>query len=55
MRLGERSIEIRDKLRDSGILVRDRSYEIEGCVRVNRATRDQMRQFLAGAGALLKP
>ncbi len=55
MRLGERSIEIRDKLRDSGILVRDRSYEIEGCVRVTVGTRDQMRQFLAGLERLWKP
>jgi histidinol-phosphate aminotransferase len=47
MRIGERSIEIRDKLRESGILVRDRSYEIAGCVRVTVGTRDQMRTFLA--------
>lgn len=47
MRLGDRSIEIRDKLRDAGILVRDRSYEIAGCVRVTVGTRDQMRVFLA--------
>ncbi len=47
MRIGERSIEVRDKLRDAGILVRDRSYEIAGCVRVTVGTRDQMRTFLA--------
>jgi histidinol-phosphate aminotransferase len=47
MRIGERSIEVRDKLRDAGVLVRDRSYEIPGCVRVTVGTRDQMRQFLA--------
>jgi histidinol-phosphate aminotransferase len=46
MRLGERSIEVRDKLRDAGVLVRDRSYEIAGCVRVTIGTRDQMRRFL---------
>lgn len=46
MRMGDRSIEIRDKLRDAGILVRDRSYEIAGCVRVTVGTRDQMRTFL---------
>ena len=28
-------------------LVRDRSYEIAGCVRVTVGTRDQMRRFLA--------
>jgi histidinol-phosphate aminotransferase len=27
--------------------VRDRSYEIAGCVRVTVGTRDQMRRFLA--------
>ncbi len=38
---------IRDRLRDMGVLVRDRSYEIAGCVRVTIGTRDQMRRFLA--------
>jgi histidinol-phosphate aminotransferase len=44
---GSRAIEIRDKLRDRDILVRDRSYEIEGCVRVTVGTRDQIRSFLS--------
>ena len=43
---GERAIEIRDKLRDRGVLVRDRSYEIPGCVRVTIGTRDQVERFL---------
>lgn len=43
---GERAIEIRDKLRDRGVLVRDRSYEIPGSVRVTVGTRDQIRRFL---------
>lgn len=47
MKLGDRAIEVRDRLRDAGILVRDRSYEIPGCVRVTVGTRDQMREFLA--------
>jgi histidinol-phosphate aminotransferase len=47
MKIGERSIEVRDRLRASGVLVRDRSYEIPGCVRVTIGTRDQMRRFLA--------
>jgi histidinol-phosphate aminotransferase len=47
MRIGERSIEVRDQLRAAGVLVRDRSYEIPGCVRVTVGTRDQMRRFLA--------
>jgi histidinol-phosphate aminotransferase len=45
MRFGDRSIEVRDKLRDRGLLVRDRSYEIAGCVRVTVGTREQMALF----------
>jgi histidinol-phosphate aminotransferase len=44
---GKRSIEIRDKLRERGVLVRDRSYELPGTVRVTAGTRDQVRRFLA--------
>jgi len=44
---GDRAVEIRDKLRRRGVLVRDRSYEIAGCVRVTVGTRDQIRKFLA--------
>jgi len=43
---GDRAIEIRDELRNRGVLVRDRSYEISGCVRVTIGTRDQIRRFL---------
>jgi histidinol-phosphate aminotransferase len=43
---GERAVEIRDELRNRGILVRDRSYELPGCVRVTVGTRDQVQQFL---------
>ncbi len=43
---GERAIPIRDALRERGVLVRDRSYEIPGCVRVTIGTREQMRRFL---------
>ncbi|MBI4906126.1 MAG: histidinol-phosphate transaminase [Acidobacteria bacterium] len=43
---GDRAIEIRDGLRAAGVLVRDRSYEIAGCVRVTIGTRDQSRRFL---------
>lgn len=46
MKLGKRSIEIRDKLRAKNVLVRDRSYEIAGCVRVTVGTREQTRRFL---------
>ncbi len=44
---GDRAIEIRDRLRDRGLLVRDRSYELPGSVRVTVGTREQMRRFLA--------
>lgn len=44
---GGRAIPIRDELRRRGVLVRDRSYEISGCVRVTVGTRDQIRRFLA--------
>jgi histidinol-phosphate aminotransferase len=47
MKIGDRAVEVRDRLREAGVLVRDRSYEIAGCVRVTVGTRDQMRRFLA--------
>ena len=43
---GERAIPIRDALREKGVLIRDRSYEIPGCVRVTIGTRKQMERFL---------
>ena len=43
---GERAIPIRDALRERGVLVRDRSYEIPGCVRVTIGTRVQIERFL---------
>jgi histidinol-phosphate aminotransferase len=43
---GERAVEIRDALKVHDILVRDRSYEIPGAVRVTVGTREQMRKFL---------
>jgi histidinol-phosphate aminotransferase len=46
-RAGDRAIEIRDRLREKSILVRDRSYELPGCVRVTVGTREQVRRFLA--------
>jgi histidinol-phosphate aminotransferase len=44
---GGRAIEIRDRLRETGVLVRDRSYELPGCVRVTVGTRDQIQRFLS--------
>ena len=45
-RAGDRAIEIRDALRAAGVLIRDRSYEIAGCVRVTIGTREQAGRFL---------
>ena len=42
-RFGSRAIEVRDRLRDQAILVRDRSYEAPGCVRITVGTREQTR------------
>ncbi len=47
MRIGPRAVEIRDRLRERGVLVRDRSYEIAGCVRVTVGTREQVARFLS--------
>lgn len=47
MRAGDRAIAIRDHLREAGVLVRDRSYELPGCVRVTVGTREQVRRFIA--------
>jgi histidinol-phosphate aminotransferase len=46
-RFGKRALDVRDSLRDQAILVRDRSYEAPGCVRITVGTRDQMRKLLA--------
>jgi histidinol-phosphate aminotransferase len=43
---GDRARAIRDQLRDRGVLVRDRSYELPGCVRVTAGTPEQARIFL---------
>ena len=43
---GDRAIPIRDALLERGVLVRDRSYEIPGCVRVTIGTRKQIGRFL---------
>jgi len=46
IRAGKRAIEMRDCLREQGILVRDRSYEAPGCVRITVGTREQTRRLL---------
>jgi histidinol-phosphate aminotransferase len=44
---GKRAVEVRDALRGRAILVRDRSYEAPGCVRITVGTREQTRTLLA--------
>jgi histidinol-phosphate aminotransferase len=44
---GGRAIEVRDALRERAILVRDRSYEIPGGVRITVGTREQAGLVLA--------
>jgi histidinol-phosphate aminotransferase len=51
---GKRAIEVRDALRERGILVRDRSYEAPGCVRVTVGTRAQTRKLLAALEEIWK-
>ncbi|HEY1757214.1 MAG TPA: histidinol-phosphate transaminase [Bryobacteraceae bacterium] len=45
--VGDRAIPIRDALRERGVLIRDRSYEIPGCVRVTIGTRAGAQRFMA--------
>jgi histidinol-phosphate aminotransferase len=45
-KFGERAVAIKDALRDRGILVRDRSYEAPGWVRVTVGTIAQMKRLL---------
>jgi histidinol-phosphate aminotransferase len=52
---GKRAIEIRDGLRGQGILVRDRSYEAPGCVRITVGTREQTRRLLSALEGIWKP
>jgi histidinol-phosphate aminotransferase len=44
---GDRAIEVRDALRDKAILVRDRSDEIPGGVRITAGTREQAQAVLS--------
>jgi len=49
---GSRALEVRDALRDHAILVRDRSYEIPGGVRITVGTREQTGRVLEELGRL---
>jgi len=44
--VGERAVPIRDELRERGVLVRDRSYELPGYLRFTVGTRDQIARLL---------
>ena len=44
---GKRAIPVRDALRQRGVLVRDRSYELAGTVRVTAGTPAQVERFFA--------
>ena len=44
--MGGRAIAIRDELRERGVLVRDRSYELPGYLRFTVGTRDQIGRLL---------
>ena len=54
MHIGPKAQEVCEKLNAEGILVRNRSYEIPGCVRVTVGTQDQTRRFLAAFEPLWK-
>ena len=52
-RFGKNAIPVRDALRERAILVRDRSYEAKGCVRITVGTREQTRKLLAALEEIL--
>jgi len=43
---GTRKQQILDQMKSAGILIRDRSHEIDGCIRVTIGTIDQMKFFI---------
>ena len=51
--VGDRSVQISDALRERGVLVRDRSYEIAGCVRVTAGTPAQVERFFSALDEVL--
>jgi histidinol-phosphate aminotransferase len=51
---GSRALEVRDALREQAILVRDRSYESPGSVRITVGTRDQTGRLLAALDEIWK-
>jgi len=51
---GARAVEIRDALRARGVLVRDRSYELPGTVRVTAGTPAQVERFFSALDEVWK-
>jgi len=51
---GKRAAAVAAALRGRAILVRDRSYEAAGCVRITVGTREQTRQLLDALGEVWK-
>jgi len=45
-RFGDRALAVRDGLRERGILARDRSHELPGCVRFTMGTPPQIRRLI---------
>lgn len=52
VRFGARAAEVRAQLAEAGVLVRDRSHELAGCVRVTVGTREQTTRFLSELGRI---
>lgn len=53
LKLGPSARVIRDRLLERGVLVRDRSYELPGCIRVTVGTVEQVERFLSDLKDLL--
>jgi histidinol-phosphate aminotransferase len=53
-RAGQRAIPVRDALRARGVLVRDRSYELPGTVRVTAGTAAQVQRFFSALDEVWK-
>lgn len=54
MHIGPRAQEVCDRMKAEDILIRNRSYEIPGCVRVTVGTQEQTRRFLAALEPIWK-
>lgn len=52
---GDRAVEVRDALKGQAILVRDRSYEIPGGVRITVGTREQTQKVLDALARIWTP